>query len=74
MANALFNNHYLITDTGAVDHDFIADSAAARAKSLYGADCRPDDVAYWVEKLTGMADGLSEQFRRDHILKLARAA
>jgi hypothetical protein len=53
--------HRVICDGhGAVDHDFIADSAAARAKSLYGADCRPSDVAYWIEKLTGMAEAMSE--------------
>lgn len=61
--NPLFNNDWLITDTGAVDHAFIAESAKERAKSQYGADCTADDVAFWVQKLTGMAEVKAEQFR-----------
>lgn len=59
--NPLINNDRLITVTGEVDHAFIQLSARARAQSLYGTDCRESDVAYWVEKLTGMADMLASK-------------
>jgi hypothetical protein len=62
-ANPLFNNDRLITATGKIDHQFIALSARARCEARYGADCRPDDIAYYAEMLTGMADMLAAKFK-----------
>jgi hypothetical protein len=65
--NPFFNNDRLITATGKIDHQFIALSARARCEARYGADCRPEDIAYYAEMLTGMADMLAAKFRANLI-------
>ena len=65
--NPLFDNDRLITATGKIDHQFIALSARARCEARYGADCRPEDIAYYAEMLTGMADMLAAKFKADLI-------
>jgi hypothetical protein len=74
VSSQLFNNDRLITAAGEVDGAFIAKSAKARANSLYGVDVTAADIAYWTERLTGMAQMLADQHRWDRVLKLARAA
>jgi hypothetical protein len=64
-ANPMFNNDRLITATGKIDHQFIALSARARCESRYGAECRPEDIAYYAEMLTGMAGMLAAKFKAD---------
>jgi len=64
-ANPMFDNDRLITATGKIDHQFIALSARARCEERYGADCRPEDIAYYAEMLTGMADMLAAKFKSD---------
>jgi hypothetical protein len=62
-ATPIFNNDLLIDGNGSIDHAFIQVSARARANSRYGVDCTERDVAYWAEKLTGMAEMLAAKFR-----------
>lgn len=74
MQNPLFNNDWLITDTGAIDHEFIKVSAEARARFRYGADCGPGDITDYLEKLNGLAAVQADKFRRGEILRHGRAA
>jgi len=71
---ATFNNDLLITASGEIDHAYIKASARARANSLYGVDVTADDVAYWIEKLTGMAEMLAAKHREARAVRHARAA
>lgn len=51
----LFSDDLLIKADGTVDEAYGALAAARCAKSRYGVDCAPGDVAYYVEILSGRA-------------------
>lgn len=58
-----FNNDYLITETGEINHAFIKRAAKARAQYRYGACCTRFDIEDYEVKLESMALVLQGKFR-----------
>lgn len=50
-----FSDDLLIHADGTIDDAYVADAAARCAKSRYGVEASPGDVAYYVEVLNGRA-------------------
>ena len=71
---AYFNNDLLIDAQGQVRRKYVRASARRRAQSQYGADCTDLDIAFWEHKLFSLAMQKQELWRRDQVLKHARAA
>jgi hypothetical protein len=51
----LFSDDLLIKADGTIDEAYVASAAALCAKSRYGFEASPGDVAYYVEILSGRA-------------------
>jgi hypothetical protein len=67
-----FNNSFLISAAGEIDHDFIAFSARARAiAASETGTAEPCEIRIWEEKLTGMADMLRTRFARNALQRAA---
>jgi hypothetical protein len=67
-----FNNSFLISAAGEIDHDFIAFSARARAiAASETGTAEPHEIRIWEEKLTGMADMLRTRFARNALQRAA---
>jgi hypothetical protein len=67
-----FNNSFLISAAGEIDHDFIAFSARARAIAASDTGtAEPREIRIWEEKLTGMADMLRTRFARNALQRAA---
>jgi hypothetical protein len=67
-----FNNSFLISAAGEIDHDFITFSARARAiAASETGTAEPGEIRIWEEKLTGMADMLRTRFARNALQRAA---
>ena len=63
MARYLFNNDFLLTESGEINSRYIKAAARARAQFRYGFSCTRYDIAAYEEKLGAMAELQQAKFR-----------